>query len=601
MAKQSLARKYRPKNFDELVGQPYVSKLLKKAFLNDKVAQSYLFTGTRGVGKTSIARLLALTLNCLDNKEGNPCLKCDSCKDIQTGNSLDVREIDGASNNKVDDIRELRETIDYLPTFGKYKIVIIDEVHMLTTSAFNALLKTLEEPPSHLVFIFATTEAHKIPDTILSRCQRYDFKRIPDSEIVDRFKYILEIENFTADESALFMIAKKANGSMRDGLSLLDQIISFSDSHIETKIVESFLGIIGDDVFVKIFLAILNKNFDEIIEIINYINDNGHDFGDVLDHCITFARNTLMARTAPNYWAKMQEYNPKLKEVIFQLSQNFSEKDLVRILSILDKTNQELRFSQNDKMSFEIALYKITQLFVGVKMTEAIKNFDINEPITPKSTIANQQVTENSTTANTNSILEKLDDINKEKKEFINENIIEKKAEKTEENVLEEDFVEEPAEVLEPILEPIIEEVKNNSQEETISTTEQETTVEVLSYIDEKTETTYSIEEVNEILKSEYRDIFGNIDLTELDADIFASIKVMNNTIHKKLYQDLEQKIVSLIQKYIPKKVIFEYNVTKDSVFIHLEKDDPQVILEEEIKNNPILETMIKQLELELI
>ncbi len=602
MANQSLARKYRPKNFDDLVGQPYVSKLLKKAFLNNKVAQSYLFTGTRGVGKTSIARLLALTLNCLDSKDGNPCLKCDSCKDIQSGNSLDVREIDGASNNKVDDVRELRETIDYLPTFGKYKIVIIDEVHMLTTSAFNALLKTLEEPPSHLVFIFATTEAHKIPDTILSRCQRYDFKRISESEIVDRFKFILKEEGLSADDSALFMIAKKANGSMRDGLSLLDQIISFSDKHIDSKMVEAFLGIIGDEVFVKIFLSVANKNFDEIIEIINYINDNGHDFGDVLDNFITFTRNTLMAKTAPNYWAKMQEYNPKTKEVIVELSQNFAERDLIRILSILDKTNQELRFSQNDKMAFEIALYKITQLFVGVTMPEAIKNFEVKELVSQNSIINSKEILEKLNSADISEPI--VENISENVIETINENIIEENIEHHEiKETVEETNDEIPQQ--KSVQQEVIEEknvIPNNTETQQI-TQEQPQFVETLSYADEDVEEVieYTINQANEILKKEQIDIFGNIELREFEGNIIASVKVVNNTTHKKIYEDLEGQITLSIKKYIPKNVIFEYIVTEDSVLIHPDEDDPQTIFEEEVKKNPILKTMVDRLNLDVI
>jgi len=530
-----------------------------------------LFTGTRGVGKTSVARLLSLTINCLNNTDGNPCYKCDSCKDILTGNSLDVREIDGASNNKVDDVRELRETIDYLPTFGKYKIVIIDEVHMLTTSAFNALLKTLEEPPEHLIFIFATTEAHKIPDTILSRCQRYDFKRISESEIVDRFRYILKEENFEADTEALFMIAKKANGSMRDGVSLLDQIISFSDKHISTQIVESFLGIIGDDVFIKMFLYIIKKDFDGIIGLIDYIYNNGHDFGDVLDHFITFTRNSLLAKKAPNYWLKTKEYNKKTKDIILETAENLKDRDLIRILSILDKTNQDLRHTKDDKMAFEIALYKITQLFNGVSLSSSLKNYEIKNP-------------EN---------IGSMENLNKEKQVKLETLEINKNLKlKTVEDDKKEKIAEET-----------VKNSKNTNDIEIQPIDNPKTEVKTMSFIQEENdqkETILSPSEALTILKKNEPNIFDNITFRADDNSehkLICSIMVTNQ-FHKKTYEEIEEKIMVKIKNLTNKDVIFEYIISDDAIFIQADKNDPETILEKEIVENPLLGKFIKELNL---
>ena len=227
-----IARRWRPQQFDEIIGQEHVSKTLSNAIANERIAHSYIFTGPRGVGKTTTARILAKALNCEKGPTATPCNDCASCKSITLGNSLDVLEIDGASNRGIDEIRNLRENIRYTPTQGKYKIYIIDEVHMLTKEAFNALLKTLEEPPEHALFIFATTEIHKVPATILSRCQRFDFRRIPLKTIMEHLQNICTQDKIDIEEEALLQIAKKADGSMRDSQSILDQIISYSGQRV---------------------------------------------------------------------------------------------------------------------------------------------------------------------------------------------------------------------------------------------------------------------------------------------------------------------------------------------------------------------------------
>ena len=238
-----LARKWRPTHFDEVVGQGHVTQTHKNAIELDRVAHALLFTGSRGIGKTSCARILAKSLNCKEGPTVSPCGVCPSCQQIIAGTSVDVFEIDGASNNSVEQIREIRESVKFMPTHGRRKIYIIDEVHMLSTSAFNALLKTLEEPPDHVLFIFATTEPHKIPDTIISRCQRYDFKRIPERIIVDALMDIAKKESLEIEEEALFHVAREAQGGMRDSLSLLDQVIAFCGLEVTEAAVRDVLGI----------------------------------------------------------------------------------------------------------------------------------------------------------------------------------------------------------------------------------------------------------------------------------------------------------------------------------------------------------------------
>jgi len=244
-----IARRWRPQQFNEIIGQEHVSKTLSNAIANNRIAHSYIFTGPRGVGKTTTARILAKAVNCEKGPTPHPCNECASCKAITVGNSMDVLEIDGASNRGIDEVRNLRENIRYAPTQGKYRIYIIDEVHMLTKEAFNALLKTLEEPPEHAMFIFATTEIHRVPATILSRCQRFDFRRIPLKTIMEHLRRICDGEKIDIQEEALLQIAKKADGSMRDAQSILDQLISFSGNKIAFEDVAQALGVIHQDLF----------------------------------------------------------------------------------------------------------------------------------------------------------------------------------------------------------------------------------------------------------------------------------------------------------------------------------------------------------------
>ncbi len=287
-----LARKYRPQRFDELVGQEHIARTLTNAIAQKRVHHAFLFTGARGVGKTSAARILAKALCCAEGPTANPCGKCDFCREIAEGRSVDVMEIDGASNTGVDDVRTLREGARYMPTKGQRKIYIIDEVHMLSTSAFNALLKTLEEPPPHVVFIFATTEAHKIPTTILSRCQRYDFKLIPTARLTAHLETILANETIATEPEALRLIARQAGGSVRDGLSLLDQVIAYVGAEKLTRdIVAEVLGVADRRLLVELAGAVLDRDAGTALRILARAADVGVDLGQLARAFLGFLRD----------------------------------------------------------------------------------------------------------------------------------------------------------------------------------------------------------------------------------------------------------------------------------------------------------------------
>ena len=371
MAHIALARKYRPKKFDDIVGQPHISNFLRKAIVNGKISQAYLFTGTRGVGKTTTARLLAMSVNCENPQNGNPCLKCASCQDILHGTSMDVIEIDGASNTSVDDVRKLREEIGYAPVYGKYKVYIIDEVHMLSRGAFNALLKILEEPPEHVIFVFATTEPHKIPETILSRCQRFDFRRVPEKEIVERFKYILKEEGFDWEDDALYLIARKANGSVRDGISLLDQIYSFSDGKITYELTKEILGIVDYEIALNILKNLKEKKLEDVFKIIEDLDYSGIDFGSYTEDFLNIVRDVLIAKITPEYLkTKFTDVN-RINNLI-QVSMLYSQKELIRFINIINKVLSEMKYSTNPRNSFEIMMLKLIDVFDSFYLSDII-------------------------------------------------------------------------------------------------------------------------------------------------------------------------------------------------------------------------------------
>ena len=292
---QVSARKYRPAGFQDVLGQPHVVKTLMNSIAGKRIAHAFLFSGSRGVGKTTVARILAKALNCEEGPTGTPCDRCANCLEIAQGNSVDVIEIDGASNTSVDDVREIRENIKFTPFRGHYRVYIIDEVHMLSNSAFNALLKTLEEPPAHVIFIFATTEIHKIPATILSRCQHYNFRRIARADIIQRLRYVAQQDGIVVEDRSLTSVARASEGSMRDALSLLDQAISFGGKTIRHDHLLSLLGCVPHELVRDMMSAVLTHDSPAAVQVVARLLDQGHDLRAFSAELVEHIRNLLVA------------------------------------------------------------------------------------------------------------------------------------------------------------------------------------------------------------------------------------------------------------------------------------------------------------------
>jgi DNA polymerase-3 subunit gamma/tau len=354
----ALYRKWRPQSFEDVCGQGHITATLKNELLSNRISHAYLFCGTRGTGKTTTAKLLAKVVNCKAPQEFNPCNVCESCISINEGNSIDVYEIDAASNRGIDDIRNLREAIKFTPTMGKYKVYIIDEVHMLTNEAFNALLKTLEEPPDYVLFILATTEPHKLPATILSRCQRFDFKRISNEDIVSRLSMICKEEGLDADEEAIKLIARNSDGAMRDALSILDQCSVYSGKTITHDDVIEVLGIVNNQYLFKLSEAVLKEDAGEAISIINEVAAGGKDISQFIRDLMILYRNLLMTKVV----SKCEDVIDMSKEGIQQLkrqSEDYDKNNIIRCISILSELENEAKWSVNPRILLEVALVKM--------------------------------------------------------------------------------------------------------------------------------------------------------------------------------------------------------------------------------------------------
>ena len=369
---QILALKWRPKHFEEVVGQDHITKTLIKAFEKNRIAQAFLFAGPRGVGKTTAARLLAMCLNGSDKPSIKYDVKSDVIKQIIEGRSMDVIEIDGASNRGIDEIRELRENIKFAPLEGKFKVVIIDEIHMLTTQAFNALLKTLEEPPSHVKFVMATTDIHKVPQTIISRCQRFDFLPITNEVIKNRLKHILKAESVKIDDSSLDLIASKSDGSMRDALGFLDQILVFSDKKITDEIVIDLLGVIPTEVYFDITNALHNKNGEELVSILNHVKEKGYIVEDLIKGLINHMRNLTLMHYKNGL--DLMGLSPELKKLYKQNKYDWSLKDLVRISNSLSELYASIKRFADQTLIFEMTLMKFLQFDKSVDIEKFLQS-----------------------------------------------------------------------------------------------------------------------------------------------------------------------------------------------------------------------------------
>ncbi len=378
-----LARKWRPAKFEDIVGQGFVTKTLQNAITSGRVAHAFLFTGARGVGKTSMARILAKSLNCENGPTVSPCNECENCKEITAGNCIDVLEIDGASNRGIDEVRELRENIKYFPSKSRNKIYIIDEVHMLTKEAFNALLKTLEEPPAHAVFIFATTEPHKIPITILSRCQRFDFKKISLKDICAHLKFILGKEGVKLSDASILQVAKAANGSMRDSQSILDQIISFGGANISDEDVNNILGVIDRSIIYSLVKAVLQKDAGMAFQVINNIYNYGYDINQFCFNILETFRDIIAFKVSKDPKELLDLSDGELSE-IEGFAKDIDVNELLLIFNILYKAEEDITKSLTPKMILEMSVMKMINRFPVMPLAALMKKISLLEKRLPR-------------------------------------------------------------------------------------------------------------------------------------------------------------------------------------------------------------------------
>jgi DNA polymerase III subunit gamma/tau len=361
---QVSARKYRPGTFDDVIGQPHVVQTLMNAVSGKRIAHAYIFSGTRGVGKTTVARILAKALNCEQGPTGQPCNVCANCQEITQGNSVDVIEIDGASNTSVDDVREIRENVKFTPFRGQYRVYIIDEVHMLSNSAFNALLKTLEEPPAHVVFIFATTEIHKIPATILSRCQHYNFRRIARTDIVERLRHVADHDDLKIEERSFTALARASEGSMRDALSLLDQAIAFGGKTISHADLELLLGAVPQELVQNMIQAVRAQNSPAALMVVAHLLDQGHDLKSFCADVVESFRNLLVAAVVPAE-AELRGLIEASEEDVQDLladAKALSPEHLQEWMAIFIQAEESLRLSAHPRFVIETAAVRATRL-----------------------------------------------------------------------------------------------------------------------------------------------------------------------------------------------------------------------------------------------
>ena len=420
---QALYRKYRPKTFDEVAGQEVVVKTLKNSVINNKINHAYLFAGPRGCGKTTIAKIFAKLVNCENSSNGIPCNKCVCCTQSNEQN-MDVIEMDAASNNGVDEIREINNKVKLAPTLGKYKIYIIDEVHMLTIGAFNALLKTLEEPPAHVIFILATTDPHKVPITILSRCQRFDLKKISDEQIYNRLKYICDNENIKIEEDAIFEIARLGDGSLRDAISILDQVVAYTNETITLNDIHEVNGTISQENVFELINCAVNNNLIGVINKINEYSNRGKSIVKITEEIILFLRNSILFKTT-------SDFVEDKKNIYREITKKVSTKKMLEYISIMNESLLDMKKFSNPKMILELAFIKL----LDEKEFNAKKNEGEEKVIEKKESSIKKDLGKNS----------KINDQNIEE-ETLNQNdkTVEKKISKVEiDNKLNEQILQE--------------------------------------------------------------------------------------------------------------------------------------------------------------
>lgn len=376
MSYQVIARKYRPQTFADLTGQEHINRTLCNALENNRLHHAYLFSGVRGTGKTTTARILAKCLNCITGVTSTPCLQCPSCLEIAAGGSLDVIEIDAASNTGVDNVREvIVNSISISPARDRYKVFIIDEVHMLSNQAFNALLKTLEEPPGHVIFMMATTELHKVPDTILSRCQKFEFRQIPVDKIFKRLREIATAEKVNISDEALHEIARAGNGSLRDAQSAFDQVIAFSGAQISENEVINSLGLVSTKTLGQAIAAIATQDTAELLNIVNELDSSGHDLRYFTRELMTYFRHLLVIKAGLSSPDHLGISAPEISN-LSKLATQFSEEDLVRFFHLLTETEKQIKDSPHPRFQLEIGLVKLTQAIRLRSLNEVIQRLE---------------------------------------------------------------------------------------------------------------------------------------------------------------------------------------------------------------------------------
>ncbi|RXM74749.1 DNA polymerase III subunit gamma/tau [Clostridium tetani] len=361
MAYTALYREWRPSTFEDVVGQKHITITLKNQIKNERIAHAYLFCGTRGTGKTSTAKILAKAVNCLDLRDGEPCNECEICKKINSNMLIDIEELDAASNNSVDNIRSIIEEVYYPPREAKYKVYIMDEVHMLSTGAVNAFLKTLEEPPSNVIFILATTDPQKLPITILSRCQRFDFKRIKSEDIFQRLRFIITQQGFFADDNSLRLISRISDGAMRDALGVLDQVISTGNGRVEYEDVVSILGLITNENLIKLTDSIIKKDIEECVKIIEEVIFSGKDSNNIIKDLILHMRNLLIIKVSQNPYEvlDMSEENIALLK---EQSEKVRVEEIMRFIRILQEAEEQSKWVKQSRVYLELAIIKMCKI-----------------------------------------------------------------------------------------------------------------------------------------------------------------------------------------------------------------------------------------------
>ena len=375
MSYTALYRKFRPLKFEEIVGQEHITKTLKNQIIAGRVGHAYLFNGGRGTGKTSAAKVLARAVNCLNPIEGEPCNECEICKAALSGSLTDIVEMDAASNNSVEDIRSIREEVNFLPTVAKYRVYIIDEVHMLSTGAFNALLKTLEEPPEHVKFILATTEPQKLPATILSRCQRFDFKKISTESIIKRLEYVAKESNINITKEALKLIAILSEGAMRDALSILERCLQDGESNIDEDKIKDLVGIPKLTYIHAIVKSFIEHNVEESIKSVDVVLNEGKDLNNLLWEIIKYVKDILVFKAT----GKLEIYNEAELADIKELAEKISKERLLYIITDLSKLENDMKWSSQKSILFQVEIIKLCSEDIIEKTVEIVKNSDQNQ------------------------------------------------------------------------------------------------------------------------------------------------------------------------------------------------------------------------------